>query len=77
MVVKAALPDEKDNAEWWKLADAWGGSTKGEIVQGLNTALAVSAIRKLLSSTSDVELRSLLQEMIASKQRHIKNWKRV
>jgi protease I len=74
---EAALPDEKDsNAEWWKLADAWGGSTKGEIVQGLNTALAgerysQEAFEQYAQKTSDAELRSLLQEMIANKQRHI------
>ncbi len=74
---EAALPDEKDtNAEWWKLADTWGGSTKGEIVKGLNTALAgerygQEAFEQYAQKTSDSELRSLLQEMIANKQRHI------
>lgn len=74
---EAALPDEKDtNAEWWKVADAWGGSTKGEIVKGLNTALAgerysQETLEKYAEKTSDAELRSLFQEMLASKQRHI------
>ena len=50
----AALPNEKDtSAEWWKLADAWGGSTKGDIAKGLNTALSwralfTGSIRKVL-----------------------------
>jgi len=52
-----------------------GGSTKGEIVQGLNTALAGERYSQealaVRPETSDVELRSLLQ-MIASKQRHPK-----
>jgi len=74
---EAALPNETDtSAEWWKLADAWGGSTKGEIVKGLNTALAgerysQEAFEQYAEKTSDAELRSLLQEMIANKQRHI------
>lgn len=73
----AALPDEKDaNAEWWKLADTWGGSTKGEIVQGLNTILAgerysQESFKQYAEKTTDAELRSLLQEMIANKQPHI------
>lgn len=73
----AALPDENDAyADWWKIADAWGGSTKGEIVKGLNTALAgerygQEAFDQYAEKTTDTELRSLLQEMIANKQLHI------
>jgi protease I len=74
---EAGLPDEKDTtAEWWKLADAWGGSTKGEIVKGLNTALAgekysLEALEKYLEKESDAEVRTLFQEMMENKQRHI------
>jgi protease I len=73
----AALPDVKDiNAEWWKLADAWGGSTKGEIVKGLNTGLAgerysQQALEEYVKKESDQEVRSLFEEMIANKKRHI------
>ncbi|AFY35902.1 DJ-1/PfpI/YhbO family deglycase/protease [Calothrix sp. PCC 7507] len=73
----AALPNEKDrNAEWWKLADAWGGATKGDIVKGLNTALAgerysLEALEKYSEKESNPEARSLFQEMIGNKQRHI------
>lgn len=73
----AALPDEKDTkAEWWKLADAWGGSTKGEIIKGLNTALSgerysLEALEKYAEKESDAEVRSLFSEMIAKKQPHI------
>lgn len=71
------LPNEKDaNAQWWKLADAWGGSTKGEIAKGLNTALAgerysLQALEKYSEKESDAQVRSLFQEMIANKQQHI------
>ncbi|MFH7025979.1 MAG: DJ-1/PfpI/YhbO family deglycase/protease [Heteroscytonema crispum UTEX LB 1556] len=71
------LPNEKDTtAEWWKLADAWGGSTKGEIVKGLNTALAgdrysLEALGKYAEKESDAQIKSLFQEMIANKQQHI------
>ncbi|MEH1825822.1 MAG: DJ-1/PfpI/YhbO family deglycase/protease [Nostoc sp.] len=73
----AALPNEKDtSAEWWKLADAWGGSTKGDIGRGLNTALtgerySLEALNKYLEKESDSEVKSLFQEIIANKQRHI------
>ncbi len=74
---EAALPDESDtNAEWWKLADAWGGSTKGEIVTAINTALAGErysheAFQHYAEKTSDVEVRRLLQEIVENKQHHI------
>ncbi|QLE59114.1 DJ-1/PfpI/YhbO family deglycase/protease [Nostoc sp. TCL26-01] len=73
----AALPDEKDaSAEWWKLADAWGGSTKGDIVRGLNTALSgerysQEALEKYLEKESNVEAKALFQDLITNKQRHI------
>ncbi len=74
---EAALPDEKDaSAEWWKLADAWGGSTKGEITKALNTALAGErysreAFEHYAEKMSDPEARSLFQEIIQTKNNHI------
>ncbi|NJM72657.1 MAG: DJ-1/PfpI/YhbO family deglycase/protease [Scytonema sp. RU_4_4] len=73
----AALPDETDaRAQWWKLADAWGGSTKGEIVKALNTVLSgerysLEALEKYSEKESDAQIKSLFQEMIGNKQRHI------
>ncbi len=73
----AGLPDERDNnADWWKLADAWGGSTKGEIVKALNTALAgekysLEALQKYNEKESDSAIKSVFQDMIGNKQRHI------
>ncbi|NJM60159.1 MAG: DJ-1/PfpI/YhbO family deglycase/protease [Oscillatoriales cyanobacterium RU_3_3] len=73
----AGLPEETDtNAEWWKLANAWGGSTQGDIVKGLNTALAgeryaCEAFQHYAEKTQDSDLRSLLTEMIQNKQHHI------
>lgn len=70
---EAALPLETDTtAEWWKLADAWGGSSKSEIVKGLNTALAgerysQETYEQYAEKASDPELRSLLQEILADK----------
>ncbi len=73
----AALPQENDtSAEWWKIADAWGGSTKGDIVKGVNTALAgerysLEALEKYAEKESNAQVSSVFQEMIANKQRHI------
>jgi len=79
------LPNEKDtHVEWWKLADAWGGSTKSEIVQALNTALvgehySQETFEQYVKKTTDAGVRShsvrevlsLLQEMIQNKQQTI------
>jgi protease I len=71
------LPNENDfTAEWWKLADAWGGSTKGDIAKALNTSLAGERysheeFQKYAEKCSNPELRSLLQEIVANKQSHI------
>ncbi len=73
----AALPNEKDtNAQWWKLADAWGGSNKSEIVKGLNTALAgerysLEAFENYAQKESDPQVKSLFQEIIAQKHSQI------
>src|SRR6476469_10424846 len=74
---EVGLPEESDtNAEWWKLANGGGVSTQGDIVKGLNTALAgelysSEAFQSYAEKTQDSELRSLLAEMIQNKQHHI------
>lgn len=71
------LPTENDpNAEWWKIADAWGGSHKSDIVSGINTVLAGErysreALQKYAEKESDAAVVSLFKEMIASKEVHI------
>ncbi|MBD1921075.1 DJ-1/PfpI/YhbO family deglycase/protease [Microcoleus sp. FACHB-831] len=71
------MPHESDvSAEWWKLANTWGGSTKGDIVKGLNTALAGErysreAFTSYAEKTTDAELKSFLQDMITNKEQHI------
>jgi protease I len=72
------LPAHSDNpVEWWELAEAWGVSTKGKIVNGLNTALAGErhgdrAFTQYAQKVSDPELRSLLQQIARNKQHHIR-----
>ncbi|MGC1393832.1 MAG: DJ-1/PfpI/YhbO family deglycase/protease [Coleofasciculaceae cyanobacterium] len=76
-IPEQVLPNETDlSAQWWQLAEAWGGNSKKEIVDALNTAIAgekygKKAFEQYAERTSDEELRSLLQEMLANKQHHI------
>lgn len=76
-IPEQVLPNETDpSAQWWQLAEAWGGNSKREIVEALNTALAgerygKKAFEQYAERTSDDELRSLLQEMLTHKEYHI------
>lgn len=71
------LPDETDsNAEWWKLAEDWGGSTKSEIVDGINTALrgeryALTAFEHYAEKATDNEIKTLFTQICTNKRRHI------
>jgi protease I len=71
------LPVESSrDAEWWKLAEEWGGSSKGEIVDGINTAIrgeryAVTAFEHYVEKATDAELRSVFNEIRDTKQAHI------
>ena len=76
-IPEQVLPNESDpSAQWWQLAEAWGGNSKKEIVEALNTALAgerygKKAFEQYAERTSDEELRSLLETMLVNKQHHI------
>ncbi|HEX7177866.1 MAG TPA: DJ-1/PfpI/YhbO family deglycase/protease [Pyrinomonadaceae bacterium] len=64
--------------DWWKLAEEWGGSTKDEIVDGLNTAIrgeryALSAFEQYVLKATAPDIKSLFGEIVASKQRHIQS----
>jgi protease I len=72
-----ALPDEENlSADWWKLAEDWGGSAKSEIVDGLNTAIrgeryALTAFEHYAEKATAPDLRTAFTEIGANKQRHI------
>ncbi|MDT4898002.1 MAG: protease [Acidobacteriota bacterium] len=74
---ESELPVESSsNAEWWKLAEEWGGSSKSEIVDGLNTAIrgeryALTAFEHYAEKATDKELRSTFNEIRETKQAHI------
>lgn len=71
------LPVESsNNAEWWKLAEEWGGSSKSEIVDGINTAIrgeryAVTALEHYAEKATAAELRLTFNEIRENKKAHI------
>lgn len=71
------LPDEHDlNQEWWKLGERWGGSSRSEILDALNTAIrgeryALRAFEQYASKATDEELRAVFNEIVSTKERHI------
>jgi len=71
------LPDPSNvKADWLSLAEEWGGSSKSEVVDAVNTAIrgeryAVTAFEHYAEKATDAGLRSLLDEIRESKQAHI------
>ncbi|HBB33785.1 MAG TPA: type 1 glutamine amidotransferase [Cyanobacteria bacterium UBA8803] len=71
------IPDESDrNAGWWKLAQEWGGSSKGEIVDGINTAIAgeryaLEVFDNYADRVSDRELSACFREICVHKRSNI------
>jgi protease I len=67
--------EERSN-EAWKLAEEWGGSTKDETVDGINTAIrgeryAHKAFEHYADKATDTAIKTLFGEIVASKARHI------
>jgi protease I len=72
------LPDtaEVHAHEWWELGAAWGGSSRQELIQAINTAIigeryTLEAFRQYSYRVSDDELRQLLQAISNLKLRHV------
>jgi protease I len=76
-VPDTALPLLSDmDAGWWKLGEAWGGSSKSEIVQAINTALSgerysLETFQHYLDNATDDAMKELFQEICQHKQQHI------
>jgi protease I len=76
-IKNVGLPAESDiAADWWKLAEGWGGSTKAEIADGLNTAIrgeryALTAFEHYADKATAPDLRAAFKEIHANKGRHI------
>ncbi|PSB26224.1 DJ-1/PfpI/YhbO family deglycase/protease [Stenomitos frigidus] len=76
-VPDTTLPNETDgDASWWKLGEEWGGSTRSEIVQGLNTAIAVErygleAFEHYAENAADEEMSRVFFAIRTTRQRHL------
>ncbi|MEJ7711068.1 MAG: DJ-1/PfpI/YhbO family deglycase/protease [Pyrinomonadaceae bacterium] len=76
-IANTELPAANEmNAQWWKFGEEWGGSTKSEIAEGLNTAIrgeryAVEAFAHYAEKVSDPELRAVFTEIANTKRRHV------
>ncbi len=72
------LPDTAEQEyEWWELGKAWGGSSRPQIIQALNTAIigeryTIEAFRQYLYRVTDRDLHLLLQGSIDLKRHHVK-----
>lgn len=70
-------PDVGDrNVEWWRLAESWGGSSRQDLINTLNTAMVgeqytLSAFRLYDEWIKDSELRLVMREVCLSKESHI------
>ncbi|MBE9043937.1 DJ-1/PfpI family protein [Pleurocapsales cyanobacterium LEGE 10410] len=63
--------------DWWRLGSAWGGSSRKEIVDALNTAIigeryTIEAFKQYSYRAKDEKLRNILKEINTTKQNHVK-----
>lgn len=71
------LPDPDDyDYSWWELAAHWGGSTRQDILNVINTALVgerytLSAFRQYAERLRDPEAKMVFAEVITAKEGHI------
>lgn len=71
------LPDENNwDAGWWKLAEEWGGSSKREIVDAINTAIGgerygLEAFENYAESATDEAMHQVFQDICTNKRQHI------
>jgi deglycase len=73
---KSLYSEDDLAADWWQLAADWGGSTKAEIADALNTAIrgeryALTAFEHYAEKATDAELKTLFNEIAESKRRHV------
>jgi len=71
------LPMTTDHTyAWWELGELWQGSNRQDILNALNTAIVgerytLAAFQKYGEQATNVEFRVTIQEVIATKQRHV------
>lgn len=77
-IKNTTLPDETNanDQAWQTLAEEWGGSTKDEINEGLNTAIrgeryVHEAFTKYAEKATDAGIKAAFHQIAATKTRHI------
>jgi protease I len=71
------LPAEDDrSAQWWKLAERWGGSSRAQIIEALNHSLrgenyALQMCEQHLQKAAADDIRGIFQEMCTAARSHI------
>lgn len=71
------LPDPSDKTyDWWELGAKWGGSSRQDITNVINTALigeryTMGAFRQYNEKITDVEANVVFSEVITAKENHI------
>ena len=73
---KSLYSEDDLAADWWQLAQDWGGSTKSEIADAVNTAIrgeryALTAFEHYADKATEAELKTLFSEIAESKRRHV------
>ena len=78
--IKEETPaDHKDRSfDWWKLAETWGGSSRRDLINALNTAIigecyTLEAFKQYSYRTREQKLRQILQEISTTKQNHVQS----
>ena len=78
--IKEETPaDYQDHSfDWWKLAATWGGSSRRDIINALNTAIigeryTLEAFKQYSYRTRDEKLRQILQAISITKQNHVQS----
>lgn len=69
-------PIDDENYDWWQLAAQWGGSSRQDIVNVINTALVgerytMGAFRQYIERIDDPEAKIVFSEVLAIKESHI------
>lgn len=65
-----------EHFEWWQLGERWGGSTRQEILNVINTALVGerythAAFRQYREKVKDTEIKMVFAEVMTAKENHI------
>ena len=71
--------DHQDHTfDWWKLGEVWGGSSRRDIINALNTAIigeryTLESFKQYSYRARDEEIRHVLQEISTTKQHHVQS----